>query len=54
VRRSAQKKLYELYCKAMYNTALRIVNDPDEAEDVYLTELVPIPLFSVIMTMGFI
>jgi RNA polymerase sigma-70 factor (ECF subfamily) len=33
-RRSAQKKLYELYCKAMYNTALRIVNDPDEAEDV--------------------
>ena len=33
-RRSSQKKLYELYSKAMYNTALRIVDDQDEAEDV--------------------
>ena len=33
-RRSAQRKLYDLYSKAMYNTALRIVSDQDEAEDV--------------------
>lgn len=32
--RQAQFKLYELYSKAMYNTALRIVIDTDEAADV--------------------
>lgn len=32
--REAQFKLYEMYYKAMYNTALRIVNDTTEAEDV--------------------
>ena len=30
----AQYKLYKLYSKAMYNVALRIVNDPADAEDV--------------------
>lgn len=32
--RKAQNQLYKLYYKAMYNTSLRIVNDPIEAEDV--------------------
>ena len=32
--RIAQFRIYELYYKAMYNTALRIVGDPDDAEDV--------------------
>lgn len=32
--RQAQFELYKLYAKAMYNVALRIVNDDDEAEDV--------------------
>ncbi len=32
--RQAQFKLYQLYSKAMYNTALRIVKDEDEAADV--------------------
>jgi RNA polymerase sigma factor (sigma-70 family) len=32
--RKAQFELYRLYFKAMYNTALRIVGDPDDAEDV--------------------
>ncbi|MDM8177721.1 MULTISPECIES: RNA polymerase sigma factor [Olivibacter] len=32
--RQAQFKLYKLYSKAMYNTALRIVIDADEAADV--------------------
>ncbi|WP_345234084.1 RNA polymerase sigma factor [Olivibacter ginsenosidimutans] len=32
--RQAQFKLYKLYAKAMYNTALRIVSDADEAADV--------------------
>ena len=31
---AAQFRIYELYFKAMYNTALRIVGDPDDAEDV--------------------
>ncbi len=31
---SAQFEIYKLYYKAMYNTALRIVNDSFEAEDV--------------------
>jgi RNA polymerase sigma-70 factor (ECF subfamily) len=30
----AQFELYRLYNKAMYNTTLRIVRDPDDAEDV--------------------
>ena len=30
----AQFRLYRLYSGAMYNTALRIVGDPDDAEDV--------------------
>jgi RNA polymerase sigma-70 factor (ECF subfamily) len=30
----AQFEIYRLYYKAMYNTALRIVGDPDDAEDV--------------------
>lgn len=33
-RRSAQRQLYDLYSKAMYNTALRIVQDSEEAQDV--------------------
>lgn len=32
--RKAQFELYKLYAKAMYNVALRIVNDDTEAEDV--------------------
>jgi RNA polymerase sigma factor (sigma-70 family) len=32
--RQAQFEVYKLYAKAMYNVALRIVNDDDEAEDV--------------------
>lgn len=32
--RSAQFELYKLYANAMYNVALRIVNDDAEAEDV--------------------
>ncbi|MBN1132588.1 MAG: RNA polymerase sigma factor [Bacteroidales bacterium] len=32
--RTAQFKIYELYYRVMYNTALRIVGDPDDAEDV--------------------
>jgi RNA polymerase sigma-70 factor (ECF subfamily) len=30
----AQFQIYRLYYQAMYNTALRIVGDPDDAEDV--------------------
>ncbi|HCN82933.1 MAG TPA: RNA polymerase subunit sigma-24 [Sphingobacteriaceae bacterium] len=32
--RKAQYELYKLYSKAMYNIAMRIVNDEDEAADV--------------------
>jgi RNA polymerase sigma factor (sigma-70 family) len=32
--RNAQFRIYKLYCKAMYNTSLRIVNDTMEAEDI--------------------
>ena len=32
--REAQFKIYGLYYKAMYNTSLRIVKDPLEAEDI--------------------
>ncbi len=32
--RKAQFELYRLYSAAMYNTSLRIVRDPDDAEDV--------------------
>lgn len=32
--RKAQFQIYKLYYKAMFNTALRIVNDPAEAEDI--------------------
>jgi len=32
--RKAQFELYRLYSAAMYNTTLRIVRDPDDAEDV--------------------
>jgi RNA polymerase sigma-70 factor (ECF subfamily) len=32
--RKAQVQVYKLYYKAMYNTALRILNDSTEAEDV--------------------
>ena len=32
--RKAYEKLYSLYAKAMYNVALRLVKDRDEAEDV--------------------
>lgn len=31
---SAQLEVYNLYYKAMYNTAIRIVKDPFEAEDI--------------------
>ena len=30
---SAQKELYKSYCKAMYNTCLRMLNDEAEAQD---------------------
>ena len=30
----AQFQIYKLYYKAMYNTSLRIVSDPMEAEDI--------------------
>lgn len=33
-KRKAQYELYKLYYKAMYNTALRIVSNTDEAEDI--------------------
>lgn len=33
-KRKAQFELYQLYSAAMYNTTLRIVRDPDDAEDV--------------------
>lgn len=32
--RSAQFEIYGLYYRAMYNTSLRMVKDPDEAEDI--------------------
>jgi RNA polymerase sigma-70 factor (ECF subfamily) len=32
--KQAFKELYELYCKAMFNIGLRILNDAEEAEDV--------------------
>ena len=32
--RKAQFEIYSLYYKAMYNTSLRIVKDPQEAEDI--------------------
>ncbi len=32
--RHAQTELYKLYYKAMFNTSLRMVNDPMEAEDI--------------------
>ena len=32
--RKAQFELYKLYYTAMFNTALRIVGDPDDAEDI--------------------
>ncbi len=32
--RPAQFKLYELYVDAMYNTSLRMVKHPDDAEDI--------------------
>jgi RNA polymerase sigma factor (sigma-70 family) len=31
---SAQFRIYQLYYKSMYNTSLRIVNNPAEAEDI--------------------
>ncbi len=33
-KRLAQKALYEKYCRAMFTTAYRIINDYDEANDV--------------------
>jgi RNA polymerase sigma factor (sigma-70 family) len=32
--RTAQFELYKLYCKAMFNTSYRIVNNKTEAEDI--------------------
>ena len=32
--RKAQFEIYRLYYKSMYNTSLRIVKDPQEAEDI--------------------
>ena len=32
--RNAFRELYNLYCKAIYNVALRILNDSNEAEEV--------------------
>jgi RNA polymerase sigma factor (sigma-70 family) len=33
-KRRAQKRLYELYCDAMFTTAFRITNNSDDAHDV--------------------
>ncbi len=32
--RQAQEKIYDLYCKAMYNASFRILNHSAEAEDI--------------------
>lgn len=32
--KTAQYKLYNLYCKPMYNVCFRMVNDADDAEDI--------------------
>jgi len=32
--RKAQEKIYDLYCKAMYNASFRILNHSAEAEDI--------------------
>lgn len=46
----AQFQIYKLYYKSMYNTSLRIVNDPAEAEDImqesFLTAFEEITSFS--------
>jgi RNA polymerase sigma-70 factor (ECF subfamily) len=54
--KAAQFKVYKLYYKAMYNTALRIVNDSFEAEDVmqdsFLSAFTKLDTFSENVTFG--
>ncbi|MEL6124652.1 MAG: sigma-70 family RNA polymerase sigma factor, partial [Bacteroidota bacterium] len=40
--RQAQRQLYEDYCDAMYNVALRIVGDTHKAEDVIQTSFLDV------------
>jgi RNA polymerase sigma factor (sigma-70 family) len=48
--RNAQFEIYRLYFKSMYNTSLRIVKDPQEAEDImqesFLSAFVKINTYS--------
>jgi RNA polymerase sigma factor (sigma-70 family) len=48
--RKAQFEIYRLYFKSMYNTSLRIVKDPQEAEDImqesFLSAFVKINTYS--------
>ena len=48
--RQAQFEIYRLYFKSMYNTSLRIVRDPQEAEDImqesFLSAFVKINTYS--------
>jgi RNA polymerase sigma-70 factor (ECF subfamily) len=48
--RKAQFEIYRLYFKSMYNTSLRIVRDPQEAEDImqesFLSAFVKINTYS--------
>jgi RNA polymerase sigma factor (sigma-70 family) len=48
--RKAQFEIYRLYFKSMYNTSLRIVRDPQEAEDImqesFLSAFVKINAYS--------
>jgi RNA polymerase sigma-70 factor (ECF subfamily) len=48
--RKAQFEIYRLYFKSMYNTSLRIVKDPQEAEDImqesFLSAFVKIKTYS--------
>jgi RNA polymerase sigma-70 factor (ECF subfamily) len=48
--RTAQFEIYRLYFKSMYNTSLRIVKDPQEAEDImqesFLSAFVKINTYS--------
>ena len=54
--RKAQFEIYRLYYKAMYNTSLRIVQDPVEAEDImqesFLSAFQKINMFSGSVSFG--
>lgn len=52
----AQFKIYKLYYKAMYNTSLRIVGDPTDAEDImqeaFLSAFEKISFYSEMVAFG--